>query len=92
MAKIKQLTHIFSGSITDLINFRPHQTLCFWLSELCLCCAGLNQVTSSFLDGTQSYPGGEIAIIPHMKEDIHTVLGRIVIWFSLLLTVEVGTS
>ena len=32
--------------------------------------AGLNQVTSTFWDGTQSFPGGEKANIPHMKEDI----------------------
>ena len=31
---------------------------------------GLNQGTSTFLDGTQSLPGGEQATIPHLKEDI----------------------
>ena len=33
-------------------------------------CASLNQDTSTFWDGTQSFPGGEKAIIPHMKEYI----------------------
>ena len=32
--------------------------------------AGLNQVSSTFLDGTQSFPAAVQAAIPHMKEDI----------------------
>ena len=35
-----------------------------------LSCASLYQMTSSFWNGTQSFPGGEKAIIPHMKEGI----------------------
>ena len=31
--------------------------------------AGLNQVSSTFLDGTQSLLGGEQPIIPHLKEE-----------------------
>ena len=32
-------------------------------------CAHLNQVTSTFWDGTQSFLGGEQATIPHLKEE-----------------------
>ena len=32
--------------------------------------AGLNQVASTFRDGTQSFPGGDQSSIPHLKEEI----------------------
>ena len=32
--------------------------------------SGLNQVTSTFWDGTKSFLGGEQATIPHFKDDI----------------------
>ena len=32
--------------------------------------SGLNQVTSTFWDGTKSFLGGEPATIPHFKDDI----------------------
>ena len=37
-----------------------------------LMCAHLNQVTSTFWDGTQSFLGGEQAAIPHLKEHIQS--------------------
>ena len=40
--------------------------LFFWASE----CAGLNQVTSTFWDGAQSFPVGGQAAIPHLKEHV----------------------
>ena len=56
--------------------------LFFWASE----CAGLNQVTSTFWDGAQSFPVGGQAAIPHLKEHIQTFHMRYssMIWYKRL--------
>ena len=37
-----------------------------------LSCAGLNQVTSTFWNRSQSFTGGDQAAIPHLKEHIQS--------------------
>ena len=56
--------------------------LFFWASE----CAGLNQVTSTFWDGAQSFPVGGQAAIPHLKEHVQTFHMRYssMIWYKRL--------
>ena len=67
MVQILQLTHIFKKyNRFSYIQTRSN----FVLFSCSLSRASLNQVTFTFWDGTQSFPGGQKATIPHIKEEI----------------------